>query len=126
MPTDPAVWASAIFDEPPRWVRALLVVREAVVGFVGIERAGRSAFTARDLTATEAIVGVDARHLDFRAVVSVEPTRVVLTTLVRRHNPRGRAYFALVRRIHPVVVAAMLTRAATHLSRTPTPVTRVP
>jgi hypothetical protein len=49
----------------------------------------------------------------------VEATRVVLTTVVRRHNRRGRAYFALVRRIHPAVVAAMLTRAATRLSREP-------
>jgi hypothetical protein len=65
------------------------------------------------------LLGMDAGHLDFRAVVSVEPERVVLTTLVRRHNRRGRAYFALVRRIHPVVVAAMLTRAATRLSRRP-------
>lgn len=125
MPTDPARWASAIFEEPPRWVRALLAVREVAVGFVGIERAGRSAFAVRALTATEALVGVDGGHLDFRAVVSVEPARVVVTTLVQRRNRRGRAYFALVRRIHPVVVAAMLTRAATRLSRTPTPAARV-
>jgi hypothetical protein len=92
---------------------------------VGIERARRSAFAVRALTATEAMVGVDAGHLDFRGVVSVEPARVVLTTLVRRHNRRGRAYFALVQRIHPVVVAAMLTRAATRLSRTPAPSARV-
>jgi hypothetical protein len=52
-------------------------------------------------------------------VVTVEPTRVVLTTVVRRHNLRGRAYFALVRRIHPAVVAAMLTRSATRFSRLP-------
>ncbi|MBV9920957.1 MAG: DUF2867 domain-containing protein [Pseudonocardia sp.] len=41
-----------------------------------------------------------------------------MTTLVRRHNRRGHAYFALVRRIHPAVVRATLTRAATRLSRT--------
>jgi uncharacterized protein DUF2867 len=121
MPADPAIWAAAIFDDPPRWVRALLVAREAVVGLVGIERAGRSAFAVRARTDTEAQVGVDAGHLDFRAVVSVEPARVVVTTLVRRHNGRGRAYFGLVRRIHPAVVRAMLTRAATRLSRVPAP-----
>jgi uncharacterized protein DUF2867 len=117
MPTDPAIWASAIFDHPPLWVRVLLVAREAVVGLVGIERVGRSAFAVRTRTDTEAQVGVDAGHLDFRAVASVEPARIVVTTLVRRHNRRGRGYFALVRRIHPAVMRAMLTRAATRLSR---------
>lgn len=76
-------------------------------------------FAVREHTATAAVVGADARHLDFRGVVTVEPARVVLTTVVRRHNLRGRVYFALVRRIHPAVVAAMLTRAATRFSRAP-------
>jgi hypothetical protein len=119
MPTDPERWAAAIFDSPPGWVRALLAAREAAVGLVGIDRGGRSAFALRASTASEAVVGTDARHLDFRAVVAVEPTRVVLTTVVRLHNRRGRAYFALVRRVHPAVVTAMLTRAATRLSRVP-------
>jgi hypothetical protein len=119
MTTDPVRWASAIFDNPPRWVWALLAARQALVGWVGIERADRSAFAVRTHTASEAVVGVDAGHLDFRAVVAVEPTRVVLTTVVRQHNRRGRAYFAVVRRIHPVVGTAMLTRAATRLSRAP-------
>jgi Protein of unknown function (DUF2867) len=119
MPTDPARWAAAVFDSPPRWVAALLAARQALVAVVGIERGERSVFAVRDRTATTAVVGADARHLDFRAVVTVEPARVVLTTVVRRHNLRGRAYFALVRRIHPAVVAAMLTRAATRFSRLP-------
>jgi hypothetical protein len=119
MPTDPARWAAEVFDSPPRWVAALLAARQALVGLVGIERGDGSTFAVRAHTATDAVVGADARHLDFRAVVTVAPTRVVLTTVVRRHNRRGRAYFALVRRIHPAVVAAMLTRAATRLSREP-------
>jgi hypothetical protein len=117
MPTDPARWAAAVFDSPPGWVVALMAAREALVGLVGIERARRSVFAVHEQTATTAVLGADARHLDFRAVVTVEPTRVVLTTLVRRRNRRGRAYFALVRRIHPAVVTAMLTRAATRFSR---------
>jgi len=122
MPADPELWASTIFADPPRWVSALLAAREAAVGLAGIERAGRSAFAVRTRTDTQALLGVDAGHLDFRAVVSVDPARVVLTTLVRRHNRRGRAYFALVRRLHPAIVTAMLTRAATRLSRAPTPI----
>lgn len=126
MPTDPARWAAAIFDSPPSWVRALLAAREAAVGLVGIDRGGRSAFALRAHTASAAVVGTDARHLDFRAVVTVERTRVVLTTVVRLHNRRGRAYFALVRRVHPAVVKAMFTRAATRLSRVPAPARPAP
>ena len=58
------------------------------------------------------LLGTDQSHLAFRASVLVEPARVVLTTVVALRNRRGRAYFALVRRIHPLVVRRMLARAA--------------
>jgi hypothetical protein len=40
----------------------------------------------------------------------------VLTTVVQLHNRRGRAYSSLVRPVHPIVVRAMLNRAARRLS----------
>ncbi len=115
-PTDPQVWADAIFRDPPRWVVGLLVLREAAVGLVGIARGGRSSFDTLARTDEEVLLGTDERHLDFRASVRREPQRVVLTTVVRLHNRRGRGYFALVRRVHPVVVRGMLSRAARRLS----------
>ncbi len=39
-PADPQVWADAVFRDPPRWVAALLVLRESLVGLVGIARSG--------------------------------------------------------------------------------------
>jgi Protein of unknown function (DUF2867) len=115
LPDDPQVWANAVFHAPPRWVRALLGLREAVVGLVGIERAGRGAFATQRRTGSEVLVGIDQGHLDFRASVLREPHRVVLTTVVMVHNRRGRLYSALVRRIHPLVVRAMLRRARERL-----------
>lgn len=115
-PADPQVWADAVFDSPPRWVAALLGLREALVGLAGIERAGRSPFATRDRTADEVLVGIDQSHLDFRAVVRCEPRRVVLVTVVRVHNRRGRLYSALVRRVHPAVIRSMLARAARRLT----------
>lgn len=109
---DPQVWAHAVFHTPPGWVAVLLGLREALVGLVGIERGGRAAFATIARTGDEVLLGTDQRHLDFRASVLRLPDLVVLTTVVRLHNRRGRAYFALVRRVHPVVVRAMLTRAA--------------
>ena len=115
-PTDPQVWADAIFRDPPRWVVGLLALREAAVGLVGIARGRRSSFDTVAGAADEVLLGTDERHLDFRASVRREPERVVLSTVVTLHNRRGRAYFALVRRVHPVIVRAMLNRAARRLS----------
>jgi hypothetical protein len=115
LPDDPQVWADAVFHAPPTWVVVLLGVREATVGLVGIERGGRAAFATRERTGPEVLVGIDQSHLDFRASVLREPHRVVLSTVVMVHNRRGRMYSALVRRVHPVVVRAMLGRARARL-----------
>jgi hypothetical protein len=115
-PSDPQVWADAVFRDPPRWVLAALGLRELLVGLVGIERAGGGAFDTLARTDDEVLLGTDASHLDFRVSVRREPVRVVLSTVVRLHNRRGRAYSALVRPIHPLVVRAMLNRAARKLS----------
>lgn len=117
MPADPQVWADAIFRDPPGWVVTLLGVREALVGLVGIARGGSSSFDTVARSADEVLLGTDEAHLDFRASVLVESGRVVLSTVVQLHNLRGRLYFAPVRLAHPMVVRAMLTRAARRLSR---------
>jgi hypothetical protein len=116
MPTDPQVWADAVFRDPPRWVLAALGLRELLVGLVGIDRSGASAFDTLARTEEEVLLGTDSDHLDFRASVRREPDRVVLTTVVQLHNRRGRVYSALVRPVHPIVVRAMLNRAARRLS----------
>ncbi len=110
---DPQRWADAIFRSSPTWVGALLVLREALVGLVGIERGGSHAFDTVSRTSDEVLLGIDQGHLDFRASVLRRPGQVVLTTVVQVHNRRGRAYSALIRRVHPLVVRSMLTRATT-------------
>jgi Protein of unknown function (DUF2867) len=115
-PADPQDWADAVFRHPPGWVVAALGLREALVGAVGIDRGGPSAFATLARTSDEVLLGTDERHLDFRASVLREPRRVVVSTVVQLHNARGRAYFALVRRVHPVIVRAMLNRAASRSS----------
>jgi hypothetical protein len=108
---DPQEWADAIFHGPPLWIRALFGLREVVVRPMGIERGGSHVFATVDWRPDEILVGTDQGHLGFRASVLVEPDRVVLSTVVQLHTRRGRAYSALVRRIHPVVVRGMLSRA---------------
>ncbi|MGW5880331.1 DUF2867 domain-containing protein [Nocardiopsis terrae] len=114
--TDPQEWADAVFRDPPRWVLALLYLREALVGLVGIERAGRSAFDTLSSRPEEVLLGTDSGHLDFRVSLLVRERSVTLTTVVRLKNRRGRMYWAVVRRLHPVVVRGMLRRAAHRLT----------
>ena len=112
----PVAWADAVFHDAPSWVSALLGLREALVGLVGIERGGRAAFDVVAVDDHEVLLGSDAGHLDFRASVRREPDRVVVSTVVQIHDLRGRLYFAAVQVVHPAVVRAMLTRAAATLA----------
>lgn len=113
---DPQVWADAIFHNAPRWVCGLLAVRQAIVGLVGIDRGRPDTFATRTRTDDEILLGTDERHLSFRASVLSRTDRVVLSTVVQIHNRRGKAYFAVVRRLHPLIVRAVLRRAARQLS----------
>lgn len=111
-PKDPQQWADAVFHAPPLWVAALFGLREVLVRMVGIEPGGDHAFDTVAWHPDEVLLGTDQGHLSFRASVLFEPRRVVLSTVVQVHNGRGRAYSALVRRVHPFVVRSMLARAA--------------
>jgi hypothetical protein len=91
------VWSDAIFRDPPGWVRALMLLRNAAVGLVGIERGDSSAFDVLARSEREAVVGTDAGHLDFRASILVDRGRVTLSTIVHVHNRRGRLYLRAVR-----------------------------
>lgn len=116
-PRDPQAWADAIFSSPPMGVRVLFGIRELLVRAVGIE-SGSHAFDTVSWRPDEVLVGVDQSHLGYRASVLVERHRVVLSTIVQIRNRRGAAYFALVRRIHPIVVRRMLARAARTMATT--------
>jgi Protein of unknown function (DUF2867) len=107
----PEDWAEAIFQRPPPLVHALFVVRELLVRACGIEPGTHRAFDVVAWSPDEVLLGIDQRHLAFRASVLLQPDRVVVSTVVEVRNRRGRAYFALVRRIHPWVIRTMLARA---------------
>jgi Protein of unknown function (DUF2867) len=109
--SDPHAWTEAVFRGAPSWVRVLFGVRHVLVRAVGIEPGDSHVFDALDWRRDEVLVGTDQEHLSFRASVLVEPGRVVVSTVVEVHNRRGRAYSALVRRVHPIVVRGMLSRA---------------
>lgn len=119
MPTDPQTWAEALFHDPPAWIAGAMGLRESVAGALGLKRGGDSLFAVVARSDDEVLLGADDKHLDFRASVLRQDDRVVVSTVVQLHNACGRAYFAPVRLVHPLMVRAMLTRAAHRLSRRP-------
>lgn len=111
LPRDPQAWADAVFRRPPHWVAALLALRQALVGLVGIERDDGSAFATLERTEDEVLLGTDADHLDFRVSVHVAERAVTVTTLARAKRRRGRLYLVPVGLLHPIVVRSMLASA---------------
>jgi hypothetical protein len=119
-PHDPGVWARRLFSlrAMPRWVVGALAVRQLLVPLLGIRRAADDVFTIREQDGDEVLMAADDRHLDFRCAVAVDRvTRLVrVTTTVRLHGWRGRAYFLPVRVLHPLVVRAMIRSAGQSLA----------
>ena len=111
-PGQPRQWADAIFGSAPPWMSVLFGIREVLVRLVGIEPGGSHVFDTVAATDDEVLLGTDHKHLSFRASVLLEPSRVVLSTVVQVHNRRGRVYSAVVRLLHPIVARRSLTRAA--------------
>ena len=120
-PSDPRIWAQTIFSPQsmPAWVAALMGLRQALVGLAGINRAPKDVFAVSEVRGEEALISADDTHLDFRCGVAFDAGAGLLrvTTAVRLKGRRGRLYFAPVRVLHPLVVRAMMVRAAARLRR---------
>ena len=109
----------------PRWARALLMVRNALVvplklksGSLNDEQDAANYvafFPILEETKDQIVLGLDDRHLDFRIIVdrrkTAEAFRLRATTLVNRHNTFGRIYITLVTPIHRLIVRSVLKNA---------------
>lgn len=117
---DPELWTKTIFDvrSLPPWVLALMGLRQAVVGLVGISKGGGSSFDIDKVVGDEALIFTAERHLDFSAAVGVDPASGLLrlTTAVKLHGWRGRLYFLPVAFLHDPVCRSMMRRAAKRLA----------
>ncbi|MFC4041191.1 DUF2867 domain-containing protein [Dactylosporangium siamense] len=107
--TDPAAWRAAMFNRPPRWVGALMRLRNRIPGLEPLDT--REVFAPLDARDDEVLFGADTRHFDLRISLFVDAGSVVCSTLARPRTRRGRAYLAVVSRVHPLVVRTMLARA---------------
>jgi len=113
--------AEQMMARAPRWVDALLVLRNIIVAPFGLKTSGEDRRTPRDIigifpvvseTPDRLVAGFNDRHLDFRIVVDVATTdqrqSVTATTLVKTHNWLGRTYLAIILPFHRLIVPAML------------------
>lgn len=117
--------ASELMGRPPRWVAALLKIRNVIVGFFGLKSAeleltGQDRIGGFPVLAHDdrhVLLGFNDKHLDFRIIVAVEPEgvnhqHVSLTTLVQQHNLFGRIYILFVTPFHRLIVKTFLKRFA--------------
>lgn len=124
---------AAFFQSTPDWVDRLFALRNRIVALFGL-KTGRD--DARDLTppyrverriglfrivglsGSEAILGEDDRHLDFRTSLLLiddgSGPRLIVSTLVKTKNALGFAYFSVVKHFHrlivPIVVKTMAAK----------------
>jgi hypothetical protein len=134
---DPALSPTEIFlrsaNAAPGWVELAMTLRNRAVRLFGLKDVGSmrvaggcpaaaygrgerlGIFTVISADADELVLGIDDRHLDVRVSFSKpggdRATRYVVATVVRVHNRLGWAYMALLGRIHPFVVRAMMRQA---------------
>jgi len=116
--------AERMMARAPRWVDALLALRNIIVAPFGLktsggERAPREIigiFPVVSETPERLVAGFNDRHLDFRVVIDVATIgrrqSVTATTLVLTHNWLGRTYLKVIMPFHRLVVRAMLRQVA--------------
>lgn len=127
MSRDVGAWYDALAAaSTPPWFRPLIRVRAVLARGLRLDTAqwspDQSPLQLRFRAPDTVVCGEDDRHLDFRALLHVESAaddrgRLLLATVVQRHNVTGRAYFALVRPFHRRIVPAILRHLLRHPPR---------
>ncbi len=131
IPSTPArsmrLLATLALGNPPVWFRALLTLRDAAVSPFGVKssrhlrengpaEARVDFFPILEERENEIILGENDRHLDFRMSLlrlrTGNDTQIVATTVVHIHNGLGRAYIAVIRPFHRLVVRRSMARLA--------------
>jgi hypothetical protein len=113
--------AERMFSRSPRWVEALIDLRNMIMAPLGLKTSGKGEpsaggmiglFPVLNETPERLIAGFDDHHLDFRVVVDVAPAGggrdVTATTLVLTHNRLGRAYLTAIMPFHRLIARTLL------------------
>lgn len=117
---DARILSADFFSTPPAWAGALMDLRNTIMGRLGYKAPKiRKGFPVLSESATAVVSGLDDGHLDFRALMRVDPdtngSRITLTTAVATHNRMGRAYLAIIMPFHKLIVRSMVRQMAARL-----------
>jgi hypothetical protein len=130
---DLIAFAREAFGRFPFWLTALMRVRDAIAGPLGLRTikdfplqadgeagvGGRLGFEVLEIRDDEVLLGETDKHLTFRVSLLHDGAGVSVTTLVEFHNRLGRLYFVPVGPAHRLVVPAIMRRAARRLRAAP-------
>lgn len=116
--------ASVTLGASPKWLQVMLSIRNGLVAPFGLKPGKETSdqpdnsigfFPVIEETDERIVVGLDDRHLDFRIVVELthvqEITKVLMTTVIRRHNIFGKAYLAVVSPFHKLILPRVMSQA---------------
>ena len=114
-----------MFARAPRWIEALLSLRNLIVAPLGLKTSGDGEpstggiiglFPVLSETPERLVAGFNDSHLDFRVVVDVASAgsgqQVTTTTLVLTHNWLGRSYLTAILPFHRLVARSLLRQVA--------------
>ena len=115
--------ARLALEQPPGWVRGLMMLRNVLVAPFGLRGTAEKVktsdteiggFPVISVSDDRVVLGFDDRHLDFRIVIDVRQDRpsgqtLSVMTLVHRNNLFGRLYLATVMPFHKLIVRRMLS-----------------
>jgi hypothetical protein len=123
----------ALFGHTPRWMKLLLIARNAAAGLMGLEAPTvdeimrpevRQSYRVGDkigpwpiffIADDEIVAGRDNKHLDFRLSVlkarEGEAASVVVSTICTVHNIFGKIYLFFIIPFHRVGVRSLMSRA---------------
>jgi len=119
----------AIFGHHPAWMKFVLIVRNRVASFCGLDAPTASeiinlevknSYSVGDkigvwpifaLTESELVAGRNNKHMDFRLSVLREAGSVVVSTICTVHNRFGKIYLFFIVPFHRWGVQWLLSRA---------------
>ena len=117
--------AERMMARGPRWIEALLALRNRLVAPFGLKTpvpigTGDTdtigIFPVVSETPDRLVAGFNDRHLDFRVVVDVASSghgqQVTATTLVLTHNLLGRTYLAIILPFHRLIARTVMRQIA--------------
>lgn len=114
-----------MFHESPLVIRALLDVRNKIVGIFGLKTEAPKSFDAykikpkdrlgflevEELTDLFAAVRGDDSHLNFRVELEIKNQQLSCKTQVQFNNLLGKVYFYSIMPFHKIIVPMMLKSA---------------